>query len=174
MVLHILNNFLYAAILSQSAEDKKAMKLEIIGLMEELELPKNPDELLATYDGREDKLLKNLKVMKAKKEREAKTIELIRTLVDELALPKTADELLATYAGREGGLLKNLRKMKSKEDEDAAMKAKIEALFEELDLSSNKVDEMLAEYVGREEKLLANLKKLEFNLSTNFGVTNCE
>jgi predicted DNA-binding antitoxin AbrB/MazE fold protein len=82
--------------------------------------------------------------------------------------------MLATYAGREGGLLKNLRKMKSKEDEDAAMKAKIEALFEELDLSSNKVDEMLAEYVGREEKLLANLKKLEFNLSTNFGVTNCE
>ena len=33
--------------------------LEIIGLVEELDLPKSPDELLATYDGREDELLKN-------------------------------------------------------------------------------------------------------------------
>ena len=35
------------------------MRLEIIGLVEELDLPKSPDELLATYDGREDELLKN-------------------------------------------------------------------------------------------------------------------
>jgi len=126
-----MTTFLIRCYSPQSAEDKKAMKLEIISLIEELELPKSPDELLATYDGREDELLKNLKVMKAKKEREAKTIELIRSLVEELALPKTADEMLASYAGREETLLNNLRKMKSKKDKDAAIKADIVALVEE-------------------------------------------
>jgi hypothetical protein len=124
------------------------------------------------HDGREDKLLKNLKIMQAKRETKAATIAEIHTLINDLGLLKTADEMLAAYAGREGVLLKNLRKLKSKKDDDAAMKAKIVSLFEELDLPSNKVDEMLAQYVGREEKLLANLKKLEFNLSTNY--TNCE
>jgi len=109
------------------------MRLEIIGLVEELDLPKSPDELLATYDGRDDELLKNLKIIKIKKEKKAATIAEIRTLIDAMGLPKTADEMLVTYAGREGGLLKNLCKMKSKRDEDAVIKTKIVNLFEELD-----------------------------------------
>ena len=47
------------------ADDKK-MRLEIIALGEELELPKSADVLLATYEGRENELLKNLTKMKVK------------------------------------------------------------------------------------------------------------
>ena len=44
--------------------DGEQMRLDIIALVEELELPKSADVLLATYEGRENELLKNLTKMK--------------------------------------------------------------------------------------------------------------
>ena len=43
--------------------DDEQMRLDIIALVEKLELPKSADVLLATYEGRENELLKNLTKM---------------------------------------------------------------------------------------------------------------
>jgi hypothetical protein len=136
------------------------MRSEIIALVEELELTRGPDEMMTTYEGREDVLLKNLKKMKAKKEEEAATVSEIKLLVDELAVPKSADELLTSYKGREGVLLFNLKKMSAKKIKDEEIKAEIVTLVEELN-APRSADEMLASYQGREEVLLMNLRKLK-------------
>ena len=136
------------------------MRAEIIALVEELEITKGPDEMLTTYEGREDVLLKNLKKMKAMKEEEAATTAEIKLLVEELALPKSSDELLASYKGRERTLLLNLRKMSTKKLNDAETKAEIVSLIDELNAPKS-AEEMLASYQGREEVLLMNLRKLK-------------
>jgi phosphopantetheine adenylyltransferase len=147
-------------LLSQSVEEKKAMRAEVVALVEELQIPKSPDDLLSTYEGREKELLKNLNKMKAKKAEEVATIAAIKVLVDELAVPRSADEMLETYKGREGVLLTNLKKMSTKKLRDSEIKAEIEDLVAELDAPKS-ADEMLASYQGREEVLLANLRKLK-------------
>ena len=136
------------------------MRAEVVALVEELQIPKSPDELLSTYEGREKELLKNLNKMKAKKAEEIATIAEIKVLVDELAVPRSADEMLETYKGREGVLLTNLKKMSTKKLRDSEIKAEVEDLVAELDAPKS-ADEMLASYQGREEVLLANLKKLK-------------
>jgi hypothetical protein len=146
--------------LSQSAQEKKAMRSEIIALVEELELTRGPDEMMTTYEGREDVLLKNLKKMKAKREEEAANIAEIKVLVDELAVPKSADDLLASYQGREGVLLANLKRMSTKKLKDEEIKAEIVTLADELNAPKS-ADEMLASYQGREAVLLMNLRKLK-------------
>lgn len=64
------------------------MRLEIIGLVEELDLPKSPDELLATYDEREDELLKNLKIIKIKKEEKVQPLLKYTRLLMTSAFPR--------------------------------------------------------------------------------------
>ena len=81
------------------ADESEAIIAEITSLNEVLSLPKSGDEMLVEYKGREDDLLKNLKL--------TATAE-ITSLTTELSLPKSADKMLKKYKGREGGLLMNL------------------------------------------------------------------
>ncbi|KAL3758420.1 hypothetical protein ACHAWU_006080 [Discostella pseudostelligera] len=152
----LLNNLrkLYAQ--KQPEIEAKKMRAEIITLVEELNIPKSPDEMLAAYEGREQELLKNLRKMKAKEDTKAE----IEALVVETGAPKSAEELLASYAGREEQLLKNLRKMKAKQVNDAEIKAEVEALVDELNIPKT-ADDMLASYAGREDELLKNLRKMK-------------
>lgn len=72
------------------------------------------------YKGREDELLKNLRIMKAKQttEEEKQAIRAeVEALVAETKSPKSADDLLTAFAGQEQNLIKNLKKLKAKQDE---------------------------------------------------------
>ena len=121
----------------------KVIKVEIETLAKEVNAPKSAEEMMASYKGREEELLKNLQKMKAKQERAASSKkeatdyigdivdtaggdddkEAIRneisSLVEETSPGKSAEELLIAYEGRESELvahLKKLRKSKSKKD----------------------------------------------------------
>lgn len=137
------------------------------------------DEMLAVYSGREEELLKNLRKMKAKQDKEAEAGKVkaeVEALVEELNAPKTADEMLAAYAGREDELLKNLRKMKAKQSssstssenvkdtaassDKAAVRAEVEALVNATNPGKS-ADELLKAYEGKEDELVKNLKKMK-------------
>ena len=141
------------------ADESEAITAEITSLNEVLSLPKSGDEMLTEYKGREDELLKNLKL--------TATAE-ITNLTTKLSLPKSADKMLKKYKGREGGLLANLKKMKAKQTnadtskavENAATIAEITSLIKELSLPKSS-EEMLTEYEGREHDLLKNLKLIK-------------
>lgn len=163
----------------KNASDAKLAEIraEIAILAEETGAPKSAEEMLASYAGREEELLKNLKKMKTKKQIEGDKAALraeVEGLVKETNSPKSADELLASYAGKEDELVANLKKMKSKMsskevlppaevavpvDEKAAIKAEITALVEAN--SPGYAEDMLAAYEGREEELLKNLQKMQ-------------
>merc|ERR1712194_985626 len=80
---------------------------------------KSVDDLMTTYEGKEDDLIKNLEKMKDKQEKnKAKSQKLptgassqaslqdqVRSLVAETSPGKSADDLLAAYVGREGELI---------------------------------------------------------------------
>ncbi len=135
------------------------MRTEIIALVWELDIPQSADELLAAFEGREDELVKNLKMMKAKKAEDNTTITQINALIEELGIvTKSPDEMLAAYKGREVVLLKNLKKMRSKMIKDAEVKAEVAFLAGEVNATKS-AEEMLAGYKGREEELLKNLRK---------------
>ena len=141
------------------ADESEAIIAEITSLNEVLSLPKSGDKILSEYEGREDDLLKNLKL--------TATAE-ITSLTTELSLPKSADKMLKKYKGREGGLLMNLKKMKanqidadtSKAVPNVATIAEITSLIKELSLPKSG-DEMLTEHKGREDNLLKNLKLIK-------------
>eukprot|EP00578_Thalassiosira_sp_NH16_P004303 CAMPEP_0181130878 /NCGR_PEP_ID=MMETSP1071-20121207/30107_1 /TAXON_ID=35127 /ORGANISM="Thalassiosira sp., Strain NH16" /LENGTH=1153 /DNA_ID=CAMNT_0023216995 /DNA_START=242 /DNA_END=3703 /DNA_ORIENTATION=- len=148
-------------------EEKQKIRAEVETLVKETGAPKSVDELLSTYEGREDELIKNLKKMKAKTERDAGVVAEVRTLCEETNAPKSADEMLASYAGREEDLLKNLKKMKAKQEAEAlrngdkaAVRAEVEILAQETGAPKS-VDELMASYAGREDELLKNLKKMK-------------
>jgi hypothetical protein len=93
---------------------------EVTSLCGELKLPKNADEMLASYEGREEELLKNLQKMKSKQESaaalkasKAATIAEVTSLCDELKPGKSAEELLAAYEGREQELVTHLKKLQT-------------------------------------------------------------
>ena len=106
-----------------AAEQKASMAAtiaEVTSLCGELKLPKSADEMLASYEGREEELLKNLRKMKSKQESSAAlkasnaaTIAEVTSLCDELKPGKSAEELLAAYEGREQELLTHLKKLQS-------------------------------------------------------------
>lgn len=93
---------------------------EVTSLCGELKLPKNADEMLASYEGREEELLKNLQKMKSKQESaaalkasKAATIAEVTSLCDELKPGKSSEELLAAYEGREQELVTHLKKLQT-------------------------------------------------------------
>ena len=129
-------------------------------LCSEVNVPKSPDELLELYDGREEKLIKNLSKLKVQQEANAELIHDIRILIAETGCVKPADEMLASYHGREETLLKNLQKLKKKQEHDAEVVEEIKELVVECGIPKS-ADEMLASYAGREEALLVNMKKLK-------------
>jgi hypothetical protein len=97
---------------------KEATIGEIRSLCGELSLPKTADEMLASYEGREEELLTNIRKVKSRQEisatqaaKKRATIAEIRGICGELSLPKTVDEMLASYEGREEELFENLQKM---------------------------------------------------------------
>lgn len=144
----------------QTHEEKEAIRAEVEQLVKETGAPKPVDELLATYEGREDELIKNLKKMKEKAKNDADIVHEIRVLCKETNAPKSANEMLASYSGREEELLKNLKKMKAKQDKDAEVVAEVRTLVRETNAPKS-ADEMLASYTGREEELLKNLRKMK-------------
>lgn len=158
---------------ASAKEDEKlaAIKAEVATLAKETNAPKSTDEMLASYSGREEELLKNLRKMKTKQEKDAEIKTEVEALVAETGAPKTADEMLASYKGREDELLKNLRKMKSKklkssqsqsqiESEKASIKAEVEQLVKDTNAPKT-ADELLSSYEGRESELVANLQKMK-------------
>ena len=151
---------------SISEDDLDKIKAEIRTLVDETNAPKSADELLVSYAGREKELLKNLRKMKAKLDKDAAIKAEVEQLVEETNAPKTAEEMLASYKGREEELLKNLRKMRNKQisiekskEEKEAIKAEVEQLVKETN-SPKSAEDLLATYEGREEELLTNLRKM--------------
>jgi hypothetical protein len=96
---------------SSNSMSSSEIEAEIRALVTETNAPKSADELLAAYAGRETELLKNLRKLKAKTDKEAAMIAEIRTLAEETNASKSADEMLELYKGREQELLNNLRKL---------------------------------------------------------------
>jgi len=167
----LLKNLRKMRAMQNTAEQKASNRAEVVALVEATNAPKSADELLASYEGREDELIKNLRKMKAKLD----GVDVIRaevaTLVKETNAPKSADEMLASYAGREEDLLQNLRKMKAKQqDADdkaaalAAVRVEVESLVEETN-SPKSADELLSSYVGREDQLVKNLQRMKLKMS---------
>jgi len=150
------------------------------GLVKDTNSPKTADELLTTYAGREEELIKNLKRMKSKQEvkgdeqTSAANLGEIRaeveTLCAETKSPKTADELLVSFKGREMDLLKNLREMKSKQNKvKEKMHAEVEGLVKDTN-SPKTADELLTTYAGREEELIKNLKRMKSKMAVTEAV----
>merc|ERR1711957_929623 len=85
---------------------------------------KSYEELLAAYDGREDDLIKNLKMMQTKQAKGAQRAE-VKSLVESIDTVKSAEELIAAYDGKEDELIKNLSKMKDKQEKNKAKSQKV-------------------------------------------------
>ena len=142
--------------------DADDIKAEIKVLVKETNAPKSADELLAAYAGREEELLRNLRKMKAKQDKDLAIKTEVEQLVKDTNAPKSAEEMLAAYAGREDELIKNLREMRKAQlpaEEKLKLKAEIEQLVKETDAPKS-AEELLATYAGREEELAANLRKM--------------
>jgi len=107
-----------------------------------LDIPKSAEDMLETYAGEEKELLKNLSKLKANKEKEAKTVAEIKSLVVEANVPHSAEVLLEKYQGREEELRKNLRRMSSQSTEDKEAKTVALSPFSSSSSSvvSNKLD----------------------------------
>lgn len=134
---------------------------------------------MASYAGREDDLLKNLRTMKEKQEKDAEIRAEVAQLAKDTNAPKSADEMLASYKGKEEELLKNLRKTKENQlaqsqqqeedhigdvtEKDAEMRAEVEELIVATGAPKT-ADEMLASYKGREDELLKNLRRMKKKL----------
>ncbi|KAL7551503.1 hypothetical protein ACHAWF_014695 [Thalassiosira exigua] len=87
-----------------------------------LALPVPLENLLATYEGREEELLGNLQIM---------TVE---RAVDVLGLEQSVDDLLADYQGNEDELLEKLRTMKADRSEGADLEVMEEEKTAEADV----------------------------------------
>jgi len=135
-------------------------KASIRNLVDETAPGKSAAELLSTYEGREDELLKNLTKMKSKQEVKSSQRDSIFSLVNEIKPGKSAEELLAMYEGREGELLKNLEKMKSKQELKSSKEASVRALVDGTNPGKS-AEELLAMYDGREDELIKNLEKMK-------------
>jgi len=119
------------------------------------------DDLIAKYEGREEDLLKNLRKMSIKADKEAETLAEIKTLMESSEIPEDkCEDLMVKYEGREGDLLKNMRRLSSKALKDAETMDEIKVLIKESDIPSEKADELIVQYEGREEKLLKNLRRM--------------
>ena len=148
---------------SADTNDKDKVRAEVVVLVKETNAPKSADELLKTYEGREDELLNHLRKMKLKLDQQAE----IKSLVETVKPGKSYQELSATYAGKEGELIRNLKKMESKKalssqalgDQEAKEK-RVRVLVAATNPGKS-ADELLKSYAGRENDLIKNLEIMQ-------------
>ena len=88
---------------------KQDNSAKIQSLIADTNALESADELLVTYDGREEELLMHLRKMKTKQDKKEK----IAYLVGRFSVAKSAEELLAAYDNRKDELMKNLQKMEA-------------------------------------------------------------
>lgn len=161
---------------NREMELKAEKQKSIRALVDETIPGKSAEELLEMYDGKEDKLIKNLEKMKSKQSIKAlaNKQQSVRELVDETNPGKSAEELLTMYDGKEDVLIKNLEKMKTKQNNEASKVdsakaetiASITALVEETNPGKS-AEELLAAYDGKEDELLKNLSKMKSKKDIN-------
>ena len=167
---HILTctNKLLRVILSSDDDDEAAIRAEVETLTKELNTPRNADELLAAYAGKEEVLVSHLRKMK-----EGQAVEELEPeKADEpppapacseeaLAQSKVASELADVES-----LLSSDIQEETKRQSGTAVKDEIESLVKDTNPGRSS-DEMLKAYEGREEDLLKNLQKLKASQQDN-------
>jgi len=142
-----------------TADLHEIIRSEIIDLCQKIDSPKTPDELLESYEGREEELLESLRtfVFRQMSDEEKKSIRVeIISLVLVLDLPKNVKDLLVQYGGREDVLLRSLIKMKKEKDR---IITEIRTLVEESGLDNDACTELLQKYPGQEVELLGYLNE---------------
>merc|ERR1711957_790002 len=133
------------------------MGAEIQSLVESTKPGKSYEELLAAHDGREDDLIKNLKMMQTKQAKGAQRAE-VKSLVESIDTVKSGEEMLDAYEGKEDELIKNLEKMKTKQSKKAERKMllvkreSVKALVAEVKPGKS-VDDLMTTYEGKEDDL---------------------
>ena len=152
-----------------SDDDEAAIRAEVETLTKELNTPRNADELLAAYAGKEEVLVSHLRKMK-----EGQAVEELEPeKADEppppapacseeaLAQSKVASELADVES-----LLSSDIQEETKRQSGTAVKDEIESLVKDTNPGRSS-DEMLKAYEGREEDLLKNLQKLKASQQEN-------
>ena len=89
----------------------RSMSAEVVRLVKETNAPKSADELVKTYEGREDELLRHLRSMKVELDQQAQ----IKALVETVQPGKSYRELAATYTGKEDKLICDMTAQADKE-----------------------------------------------------------
>lgn len=121
------------ALLIKNLRTMKARQEEEEGKTDEIRTL--AEEMLETYAGKENQLLKSLRGFVAS---------------------KSAEEMLENYAGKENQLLESLRRLKSEQDTISEIKS----LAEETKVQKS-AGEILAIYAGKEDELLKSFRKLK-------------
>ena len=150
-----------------SDDDEAAIRAEVETLTKELNTPRNADELLAAYAGKEEVLVSHLRKMK-----EGQAVEELEPeKADEPPPPACSEEALAQskvaseLADVESLLSSDIQE-ETKRQSGTAVKDEIKSLVKDTNPGRSS-DEMLKAYEGREEDLLKNLQKLKASQQDN-------
>lgn len=123
------------------------MEAKISTLLTEMNVSKSSTEMLATYRGREDQLVKHLRKMKAKMDENAAVATMAAGAVDD----RNDAATVATSDSTSNGTA----------NDDDAMNAEIESLLLELDIPKRSREGMLSAYKGREDEIVRHLRTMK-------------